>query len=357
MSVIVKGKNARKPHTVRFWQDGRQRERSFETLAEAKAFRTDTDHAQRYGGGVDSRKGRELFGAAAESYLARLPCSPRSRTTDASTYRAHVAPALARRTLASVANDRDAVADLLTVTMGELSISVRRRARMIILGTLDEAVKSGKIAAHRLADIDLADDGERNGHDGFVFPSHAQVAQVAESAGICVWLMRGCGLRIGEALGIEKSDFRDGGKTLRVSGQASLDGRARVPLKKRRTGEYRDVPCPRWLWDMVRDLPDGPLMPGRNGRRYEPYSAVSGRFKRAAKAAGIPAGFTPHSLRHAFASAMLAAGVPLSDVAVWLGHRDINTTYATYGHLVPSAAGRAADALDAEFAAWQAESH
>lgn len=357
MSVIVKGKNAVKPHTVRYWADGRQRERSFETLGEAKAFRTDTDHAARYGGALDTRKGRESFGTAAETYLARLPCSPRSRTTYASTYRAHVAPVLGSRTLAAVANDRDAVASLLTETMGPLSISVRRRARMIVLGTLGEAVKAGKIPAHRCGDIDLADEGVKNGHDGFVFPSHAQVAQVAESAGIAVWLMRGCGLRIEEALAVEKADFRDGGHTLRVSGQASLDGRARVPLKKRRAGECRDVPCPRWLWDMVRNMPDGPLQPGRNGRRYEPYSAVSPRFMRAAAAAGIPPKFHPHSLRHAFASAMLASGVPLSDLAVWLGHRDVNTTYATYSHLVPSAAGRAADVLDAEYAAWSAESH
>ncbi|MFI5017732.1 MAG: tyrosine-type recombinase/integrase, partial [Dongiales bacterium] len=46
-------------------------------------------------------------------------------------------------------------------------------------------------------------------------------------------------------------------------------------------------------------------------------------------------GFTPHSLRHAFVSALLSHGVPITDVATWLGHRNINVTYATYGHLVP----------------------
>jgi hypothetical protein len=34
VSVIVKGKNPRKPHTVRFWVDGRQRERSFATATD-----------------------------------------------------------------------------------------------------------------------------------------------------------------------------------------------------------------------------------------------------------------------------------------------------------------------------------
>jgi hypothetical protein len=35
MSVIIKGKNPRKPHAVRYWIDGRQRERSFATAREA----------------------------------------------------------------------------------------------------------------------------------------------------------------------------------------------------------------------------------------------------------------------------------------------------------------------------------
>ena len=38
MSVIVKGKNPNKPHTVRFWVDGRQRERSFATAKEAEGL-------------------------------------------------------------------------------------------------------------------------------------------------------------------------------------------------------------------------------------------------------------------------------------------------------------------------------
>jgi integrase len=70
-------------------------------------------------------------------------------------------------------------------------------------------------------------------------------------------------------------------------------------------------------------------------------------FTRAAQLAGIPEGFTPHSLRHVFASALLARGVPITDVAEWLGHRSIEVTYRIYGHLVPSAWGRAREALNA----------
>lgn len=78
-------------------------------------------------------------------------------------------------------------------------------------------------------------------------------------------------------------------------------------------------------------------------------------FKRQAGKAGIPAGFTPHSLRHAFVSALVGRGVPITDVAQWVGRKDINVTYAIYGHLVPNAADRAVSVLDAEYAEWGAD--
>jgi hypothetical protein len=48
-------------------------------------------------------------------------------------------------------------------------------------------------------------------------------------------------VRICEALAVQKSDFRDGGRTLWVSGQTSRDDRRKVALKHRKLGEYRDV--------------------------------------------------------------------------------------------------------------------
>ena len=107
-----------------------------------------------------------------------------------------------------------------------------------------------------------------------------------------------------------KEDFIEGGAVLRVMWQASRDGRTREPLKHRKAGEYRDVPVPSWLWAMVKDMPDGPLMPGRGGKTFETYNAVYLRFVRTAEVAGVPAGFTPHSLRHAFALYQLRSRHP-----------------------------------------------
>jgi hypothetical protein len=60
----------------------------------------------------------------------------------------------------------------------------------------------------------------------------------------------------------------EGGAVLRVSWQASQDGRQRLPLKHRRAGDYRDVPVPSRLWERVRDLPAGPVVPGTPGRCF-----------------------------------------------------------------------------------------
>jgi hypothetical protein len=107
------------------------------------------------------------------------------------------------------------------------------------------------VITDEITDIETGTDGTL-GHDDFVFPTFAQITYLAERIGIVVWLMRGCGLRIAEALAVEKGDFRNGGKTLRVSGQASRDGRSKVHLKHRKAGEYRDAPVPAWLWEKVR---------------------------------------------------------------------------------------------------------
>jgi hypothetical protein len=46
-----------------------------------------------------------------------------------------------------VAGERDGVLDLLTVAIKDMSVSVRRNARMIITGPCDEAVKAGRSAS------------------------------------------------------------------------------------------------------------------------------------------------------------------------------------------------------------------
>jgi site-specific recombinase XerD len=58
---------------------------------------------------------------------------------------------------------------------------------------------------------------------------------------------------------------------------------------------------------------EGPVFLARDGRRLDRHGA--GRIvRKTARSAGIAKPVTPHTLRHAFTTATLDAGVPLRDV-------------------------------------------
>lgn len=72
---------------------------------------------------------------------------------------------------------------------------------------------------------------------------------------------------------------------------------------------------------------------------------IKGSFKAACKRAGLEH-VTPHTLRHTAASWMVQAGVPVFDVARYLGHTSSAMVERTYGHMAPNHLHKAAAALD-----------
>jgi integrase len=359
-SLTKRPRNKNKPWCVQ-WRDGagKRREVAFRTNREAKDFKIKLEHDQREGTFVDPRLGREPFGDAARRWLAGLAVAPETRRAYQSVLDNHVLPALGDRALQQVAQDREGTAQLLNQFLAGLSRQRREIARLVITGTLDEAVRSARLPRHRVDGIRLISNGSAPDRSDFVFPARSQIEALAAGLRpdlrLTIWLMRGCGLRVSEALAVRKDCFREG--TLRIFEQVQPDGRGTVALKHRRPGESREMPAPGYLLEAV----DRHI--GEHGTR-DGYLLASARvpfvqhrgylksFTRAARLAGITEGFTPHSLRHVFVSALLARGVPITDVAEWLGHRSIEVTYRIYGHLVPSAWGRAREALDAEYQAW-----
>jgi integrase len=150
---------------------------------------------------------------------------------------------------------------------------------------------------------------------------------------LSVWLMRGCGLRVGEALAVSEKSILPG--VLRVSEQVLDTFPPRIgPLKHRKPGQYRDLPLPDYVADRVKAhikehgvTDDGYVFRGRktalprqNGYRIS--------FATSKEKAGLPPEFTAHDLRHTAASIWLR-GIPITDVAKWLGHRSIQVTYTT----------------------------
>lgn len=68
----------------------------------------------------------------------------------------------------------------------------------------------------------------------------------------------------------------------------------------------------------------------------------SNDLKKRAIKAGIVKRVFPHNFRHSYITHMLEAGVPITEVASLVGHKDIQTTYNNYMHLADKTLQKAA---------------
>ncbi len=124
------------------------------------------------------------------------------------------------------------------------------------------------------------------------------------------------GLRISEAIGadIEALGLQRGHRTLTVTRKGGKV--VTLPLAPR-TARAVDL--------AIGERMDGPIFLGADGARLDRHAA--GRIvRRAARRAGITKRVGPHTLRHAFITAALDAGVPLRDVQEAASHADPRTT-------------------------------
>jgi integrase/recombinase XerD len=131
-----------------------------------------------------------------------------------------------------------------------------------------------------------------------------------------IWLLALNGLRISEALGANVEDLavERGHRTMRVvrTGGKTVT----IPLAPR-TARAVDL--------AVGERVDGPIFLSVHGERLDRHAA-SRTVRRLARRAGIAKRIGPHSLRHAFITAALDAGVPLRDVQEAASHADPRTT-------------------------------
>ncbi|RME99868.1 MAG: tyrosine recombinase XerC [Alphaproteobacteria bacterium] len=133
-------------------------------------------------------------------------------------------------------------------------------------------------------------------------------------------LLYGSGLRISEALGLNRRDAPVAGKDmLRIRGKG---GKERVvpvlPVASAAVERYLAL-CPYAL------APGGPLFVGVKGKRLSPR-IIQLVMQRLRGALGLPETATPHALRHSFATHLLGNGADLREIQELLGHASLSTT-------------------------------
>jgi integrase/recombinase XerC len=133
-------------------------------------------------------------------------------------------------------------------------------------------------------------------------------------------LLYGSGLRISEALALQRKDAPiDGRDVLRIAGKGGKERLAPVlPVAQAAVARYVAL-CPYSL------VPDGPLFLGAKGGRLSPR-IVQLLMERMRGPLGLADTATPHALRHSFATHLLAAGADLRQIQELLGHASLSTT-------------------------------
>lgn len=122
------------------------------------------------------------------------------------------------------------------------------------------------------------------------------------------------------------------------------------PLKISKTAALLLLDVQRWQEQQAAKLgdawdnEDGRIFTRADGRPLFP-DAVTKWFTAFVKRSGLPA-VTVHSLRHTYASLMIADGTPLVVVSHSLGHAQVSTTSNIYSHVIAAAEARAADIFD-----------
>jgi integrase/recombinase XerD len=157
-------------------------------------------------------------------------------------------------------------------------------------------------------------------------PKGTEPAQLRDRA--LLELMYACGLRASEAIGLEVGDVDLEDGVLRARGKGSKE--RIVPVGQSAIRALRAY-LERGRGQLVKGYPEPQLFVNFRGgplTRQGLYKIV----RRHARSAGLADRMSPHTLRHTFATHLLAGGCDLRSVQEMLGHADVATTQL-YTHL------------------------
>jgi len=159
---------------------------------------------------------------------------------------------------------------------------------------------------------------------------------------VCLSVIDACGLRLLEGVQPQVSPIDSARMQLHIRSGKGHKDRA-VPLPPRTLtllrAHWRLHRNPTWLFPGT--VPTGE----RHASVPMEESGLQKAFRKAVQSAGVRKSATIHSLRHSWATHLLASGVSVRVLQLWMGHASPTTT-AIYTHLTQQVEECAAKALD-----------
>ncbi|MEV0692198.1 tyrosine-type recombinase/integrase [Streptomyces sp. NPDC050388] len=345
------------PYAIRYRDaTGRQREETgyatqqsaLDRLTKVYEEKRNTPRAQ-----ADLKRdiGKQRFGEYATSWLTRQRhYTPSSVRTVSQVLHSQVLPVLESRRISTFTST---VVEDFIMSMEERSVGPAAQQNAF------DTLKKILLDARRRGGI------TENPFDGVISPEyiprkitiptldeiHAIKSAGSDELRIIIDLMSGCGLRNGEAYAanVERMVADD---VYRITEQIDGRTRQRARLKHRKPGEFREAPMPGTVRESLLRFEkehgtdaNGYLLQSQRSSHWG-HSTLEYQWGVAKKKAGVTRKLTAYSLRHFFASNCLGRGIPITDVAEWMGHKNINMTFRIYRHLMPASIGRAAKLLN-----------
>jgi integrase len=338
-------------------RDRRPVRKSFATLAEALAWRQDTQVAMRRGtmrapSKRTLREAAEEWLEAAESGLVLTRSGDRFKPSALRSYRealhAKLLPALGNRRLSALT--RNEIQDFIDRLVAHgLAPSTVRNTILPLRAIYGRALQRDEVAVNPTARLILP--AVRGRRDLTVSPATA--AQLIEALPLtdqALWATAFfTGLRRGELQALRWSDIKFDDGVIEVNhswdqrggliGPKSRAGQRRVPL----TSSLRRHLIRHQLQSTLTRASDH-VFANRHGRPFDP-----GTILNRARAAWKRGSLTPiglHDCRHSYAAFMIAANVNAKALSSYMGHSSITTTFDRYGHLLPGNEREASARLD-----------
>jgi integrase len=337
-------------------RDRRTIRKSFQSLAEARAWRADTKAALRKGTlraptRTTLEKAADDWLEAARAGIVRTrsgdPYKPSALRSYEEALKTKVLPEFGHVRLSAV--DRVAIQDLVDRLVARgLAPSTVRNSVLPLRAIFRRAVARFEVVENPTLGLSLP--AVRGRRERVARPEEARALIAALPDGDrALWATAlYAGLRRGELQALRWSDVDLDAGLIRV--ERSFDQKAGPIEPKSRSGRRR-VPL---VGTLRAELLAHRLWQGRageglvlgNGERAFAAAAVTRRARSTWTRAGLaPIGL--HECRHTYAAHMIAAGVNAKALSAYMGHSSITITLDRYGHLMPGSEAEAAGLLEA----------
>ncbi len=332
--------------------DGRERSQTFARKGDAERFLIAVEADLLRGTYVDPQRAKLTLAAYAERWLAAQPLRPSSRRTYEIYLRTRVLPVLGSRALGSLTPTD--VRGLLRLLQEGLAAITVHHVHGLLATILRAAIDDGYLSRNPCART-----APGKGATSHVVPLAVEQVQAVIDAlpgryRVAAMLGAGCGLRVGEVLGLRIGSVQLGGEgELKVVEQLQLlPGSPPRLVPPKTASSIRTVPIPGTVCEAIAGHLDrwpgegaGLLLRSSTGGAIWPNTFHASIWRPAARRAGLGAARF-HGLRHFYATALIRAGEDVKTVQAALGHASAVETLETYAGLWPDSEQRTRAAVD-----------